>query len=68
MADVRWRDSGAGRSVFLRPGLLAEATELLADEGWDSYELLTTERARAAAPDLAEAAERAHLVPGGPVP
>ena len=54
--------------MFLREGLLAEAPGLLAAEGWDSYELLTTERARTEAPALVEAALRVHLVPHGPVP
>ena len=68
MADVRWRDEEAGRTVFLRDALLADAPGLLADEGWDEFELLTTERARGEAPGLAEAAARVHLVPHGPVP
>jgi len=68
MPEVRWRDSGAGRSVFLRERLLAEVPELLAAEGWDAYELLTTERARAEAPAIVDAAERVHIVPPGPVP
>lgn len=68
MADARWRDPEAGRAVFVGDGLVAEATELLADEGWDEFELLTTERARKDAPALAEAAARVHLVPHGPVP
>jgi alcohol dehydrogenase class IV len=68
MADVRWRDGEAGRSVFLREGLLAEAPALLAGEGWDPYELLTTERARGEAPALVDGADRVHLVPQGQVP
>jgi alcohol dehydrogenase class IV len=66
--EVRWRDAERGRSVLLRNGLLGEVAAALADEGWADFELLTTERALADAPQLAEAAAATHLVPRGQVP
>lgn len=69
MADeVSWRDVARGRSVLMRPGLSAELPRALAAEGWDEFELLSTERAVAGAPGLADAAGAVHLVPRGPVP
>ncbi len=68
MQELRWRDASVGRSVLMRAGLLAEAADALAAEGWEDYELLTTERALEGAPGLAEAAGKTHLVPHGPVP
>src|SRR5215207_7507903 len=68
MPEVSWRDEARGRAVVLREGLLAEAPELLEEAGWEEFDLLTTERARAAAPELGEAAEATHLVPAGQVP
>lgn len=53
---------------MFRPGLAAELPDTLSREGWSGFELLSTERALAGAPGLAEVAERAHLVPAGPVP
>jgi alcohol dehydrogenase class IV len=61
-----WRD--AGRTVVFRPDALAKAPELLAGQGFDSFELLSTERALAAAPGLREAARATHLVAAGGVP
>jgi len=52
----------------MREGLLAEAVDVLAGENWNQFELLTTERARAQAPTLAEAADAVHVIPNGPVP
>lgn len=66
--EVRWRDDERGRSVLLRDGLLGEVTGALSDEGWTDFELLTTERALAEAPALAESARVTHLVPTGQVP
>jgi alcohol dehydrogenase class IV len=68
MPDLSWRDADRERTVILRQGLLEEAPAVLAENGWGSFELLTTERARADAPALEEAATRAHMVPAGPVP
>lgn len=64
-APFLWRD--AGRVVVFRDGL-DEAAGLLAEHGFDSYELLTTERALAGAPRLADAATAVHHVAPGQVP
>ncbi len=68
-----WRD--AGRTVICRPGLAGEAVTVLAERGWDGFELLTTERVLgedgetgAGARALAEAAAHVHRIPGGQVP
>jgi alcohol dehydrogenase class IV len=57
----RWHD--AGRVVQFGRGALADAPELLGE----GYTLLTTERARAAAPALVERAASVHHVPPGRV-
>jgi alcohol dehydrogenase class IV len=49
-------------------GTSAEATDLLRSRGFDGYALLTTARAREAAPALADAADAVLEVPPGPVP
>jgi alcohol dehydrogenase class IV len=63
-----WRD--AGRVVVLRPGAVEAAPELLRGNGFESFELVSTERALAegTAATLAAAAGRVHLVPPGQVP
>lgn len=63
-----WRD--AGRVVVFRPGALGSAADLLREHGFESFELLGTERALAepAAGALAAAAERVHRVGAGQVP
>lgn len=61
-----WRD--AGRVVVFRHGGIEQAPQLLAEHGFDSFQLLTTPRALAAAPELEAAAEAVHAVPGGQVP
>jgi maleylacetate reductase len=66
--EIRWRDADRNRSVLLREGLAGELPAALAAEGWDEFELLSTERALADAPGLSEAADATHLVPRGPVP
>jgi alcohol dehydrogenase class IV len=68
MPELRWRDADRNRAVLLREGLASELPAALADEGWDEFELLTTERALSGAPGLAEAAKAIHTVPKGPVP
>src|SRR5436190_5116678 len=69
MADERdftWRDGE--RTTFFRPGIVADSPAILAGDGWDSFELLTTPRAVASAPmDLAESAGAVHYVAQGPV-
>ncbi|MEX2106320.1 MAG: iron-containing alcohol dehydrogenase [Solirubrobacterales bacterium] len=64
--DFVWRD--AGRTVILRPGALAQAVGLLGEHGVDSFDLLSTPRALAGAPELAAAASSVRTVPPGAVP
>ena len=59
--DFTWRDGD--RTIRFGRGALADAPSLLGD----SYALLTTERALAAAPALADPATRVHLVAPGRV-
>ena len=59
--DFRWQDGE--RLIRFGRGALAEAPELLGS----GYTLLTTERARAAAPRLVEGAAAVHDVPAGRV-
>lgn len=61
-----WRD--AGRVVVFRHDAVAQAPKLLAEHGLESYELLTTPRALAGAPELEAAATAVHAVPPGQVP
>ena len=68
MEEVSWRDDARGRAVVLREGLLADAAELLADAGWDEFDLLTTPRALAEASELDEAAEATHFIGAAQVP
>jgi alcohol dehydrogenase class IV len=68
-ADFTWRD--AGRTVVFRRGGVADAVEVLREQGVDEFELLSTERALAEldrAGGLAEAASRVHEVAPGQVP
>jgi alcohol dehydrogenase class IV len=60
-----WRD--AGRTVVFRRGALDAAPGLLAEHGFESFTLLSTERALASDPALADAASAVHLVPPGQV-
>ncbi|HEX7279603.1 MAG TPA: iron-containing alcohol dehydrogenase [Solirubrobacterales bacterium] len=67
--DFTWRD--AGRTVVFRRGGVADAVEVLREQGVEEFELLSTERALAEldrADDLAEAASRVHEVASGQVP
>lgn len=52
----------------MRPGLAGDAAAALEGEGWNGFELLTTERALAGAERLADAAAKVHLVGSGQVP
>ncbi len=61
-----WRD--AGRTVLFGEGRLGEAPRLLAEQGFGSFTLLSTARARDDAGDLPSAAEAVHEVPSGQVP
>lgn len=61
-----WRD--AGRTVLFRRQGVAEGPQLLQEHGFASFELLSTRRALALAPQLAAAASAVHLVAPGGVP
>jgi alcohol dehydrogenase class IV len=65
-SDFRWVD--AERLIRFGPGAAADAPALLRDRGFDGYALLTTERAQACAPALADGASTVVHVPAGPVP
>ena len=64
--DFTWRDGD--RTIRFADGALADSPAALADAGWASYELLSTERALADAPEtLSDNASRVHRVSPGPV-
>jgi alcohol dehydrogenase class IV len=65
---MRWEDEATGRVVLVKEGLVGELPATLAEEGWDEFDLLSTERAVAGAPGIGEAAARTHVVPAGSVP
>jgi maleylacetate reductase len=66
VSGFTWRDGE--RTVLFGEGSLERSPALLAENGWSSYDLLTTERALEAAPRaLKDDAARVHLVPPGPV-
>ncbi len=64
--DFTWRD--ADRVVVFRRGGLEAAPHLLDEHGFNSFDLLSTERALLDAPVLGEAAATTHLVDPGQVP
>jgi alcohol dehydrogenase class IV len=64
--DFVWRD--AGRTVVFRRDGVAQAVEVLRENGVDEFELLSTERALAEAEELVRAAAGVHLVKAGQVP
>ena len=55
------------RTLLLYGGSITEPAETLARRGWESFDVLSTERALSDAAGLREAAEEVHLVAGGPV-
>jgi alcohol dehydrogenase class IV len=65
-ASFVWRD--AGRVVVFREDGVEQAPQILAEHGFDSFELLTTPRALAGAPELEAAATAVHAVAPGEVP
>lgn len=68
-APGRWLElDDDRRALRLYAGGITDPVSVLADEGWEAFELLSTSRALAGAGGLGEAAERVHLVPAGPVP
>jgi alcohol dehydrogenase class IV len=64
--DFVWRDGE--RIVIFRRGALVAATEILAEHGWDDFDLVSTPRALSEAPRALEAVGSVHEVPPGPVP
>jgi alcohol dehydrogenase class IV len=65
LTDFTWKDGE--RTIVFRRGALADAPALLREHGWAQFELLSTPRALAAAPDeLATGA--VHHVPAASVP
>ncbi|MEX2107696.1 MAG: iron-containing alcohol dehydrogenase [Solirubrobacterales bacterium] len=64
--DFIWRD--AGRVVVFRRDGIELARQLLNEHGFESFELLSTERALAGAPAMADGAEAVHEVAPGGVP
>jgi maleylacetate reductase len=65
-ADFTWRD--AGRTVVFRRGGVAQAVEVLREQGVEEFDLLSTRRALADAEGLSGAAHGVHLVGSGQVP
>ncbi|HWW67013.1 MAG TPA: iron-containing alcohol dehydrogenase [Solirubrobacterales bacterium] len=61
-----WRD--AGRAVVFRHEGVAQAPQVLREHGFAPFELLTTPRAQAGAPELVAAADAVHEVDPGSVP
>lgn len=61
-----WRD--AGRAVVFGEGGIARAPRLLAENGFGGFELLSTPRALAGAPELEAVAGAIHAVGPGQVP
>jgi alcohol dehydrogenase class IV len=64
--DFIWRD--AERVVVLRRDGVGQALQLLAEHGFEAFELFSTERALAEVPGLADAADAVHEVAPGAVP
>jgi alcohol dehydrogenase class IV len=64
--DFTWRD--ADRVVVFRRGAVEGAPQLLDEQGFNSFDLLGSERALRNAPTLGEAAAETHLVDPGQVP
>jgi alcohol dehydrogenase class IV len=64
--DFIWRD--AGRTVVFRHNGVAQAPQLLGEHDFPPFELLSTSRALAGAPELAAAATAVHEIPPGQVP
>jgi alcohol dehydrogenase class IV len=64
--DFIWRD--AGRTVVFRHNGVTQAPQLLHEHGFAAFELLSTPRALADAPELVAAASAVHEVSPGQVP
>ena len=67
MTEFTWKDGE--RWIVFRSGALRDAPELLRENGWTQYELLTTPRAlESAPPELSDSGSATHAVPAGAVP
>jgi len=66
IADFIWRD--AGRTVVFQRHGVAQAVQVLREQGVEEFELLSTARGLAGAAALAEAASGVHEVQAGQVP
>jgi alcohol dehydrogenase class IV len=64
--DFTWRDGE--RVIVFRRGAFESAHEILAEHGWDDYDLLSTRRALHECPRELEAVGSVHEVPAGQVP
>jgi alcohol dehydrogenase class IV len=64
--DFIWRD--AGRTIVFRRNGVAQAPQLLLEHDFSPFELLSTPRALAGAPELAATATAVHEVAPGQVP
>jgi maleylacetate reductase len=68
MPELSWRDASQKRTVVLRNELLGVLLDVLSQNGWDEFELLSTGRALEEAPNqIREAASAVHLVEPGKV-
>jgi alcohol dehydrogenase class IV len=67
-AKGEWAEhSDDRRTLLIYGGPITEPVDALKRQGWESFDLLSTERALADASELSDAAERVHPVPGRPV-
>jgi alcohol dehydrogenase class IV len=65
LTDFTWKD--AERTIVFRRGVLDDAPALLREHGWEEFELLSTPRALAAAPDELTTGA-VHHIPAASVP
>src|SRR6185312_9198412 len=56
------------RTLLMYGGPITDPIGTLKRQGWDQFDLLSTERALPEVPDLREAASAVHVLPAGRVP
>jgi alcohol dehydrogenase class IV len=67
-SDGEWVEySDDRRTLLLYGGPITEPVEALHEQGWETFAVLSTERALADAPELSGKSKRVHLVPALPV-